>query len=67
MFAFRVYDGSDKRLNLAKVYTNNSIRVSLICLMLNSNVKNDLTLVVQTDSWAADFTCAKSFCVIRKC
>ena len=60
MFRLRVDDCSNERLYLAKIDTYDSVRVSLLCLMLNSDVKNDLAFVVQTDGWTADSTITKT-------
>ena len=64
MFRCRIDDCSNERLYLAKVYTSDLAGVSLLCFMLDSDVKDDLAFVVQTDGWTADFTYTKSFCVL---
>ena len=48
VLALRINDCSDERLNLAQVYTNDLLRLSLVYLMLDSDVKDNLALVVQS-------------------
>ena len=64
MLTFRIDNGSDKRLYLTKVNTYKLLGLSLICLVLDSDVKDNLSLVVQTDGWATNLACAESFCVL---
>lgn len=60
----RIDDGSDERLYLTKIHTNDFVGVSLLHLMLDSDVKDNPTLVIQADSWATHLTFTKSLAVL---
>ena len=61
----RIDESSDERLYLTKVHTNDFVSLSLIYLVLSSDVKDHLAFVVQTDSWATDLSFTKTLIIIR--
>ena len=56
----RVDNCSDERLYLTKIHANDFVSVSLLHFVLNSDVEDHLTLVVQSDGWAAHLSITKA-------
>ena len=56
----RIDESSHERLYLTKINTHDSLGLTGIYFVLNSDIENDLTFAVQSDGWAADLTCAES-------
>jgi hypothetical protein len=56
----RVDNGSNKRFYLTKIHANDFVSVSLLRLVLNSDVEDHLTLVVQADGWTTHLSITKA-------
>ena len=56
----RVDNCSAERLYLTKIHANDFVSVSLLHFVLNSDIKDNLTLVVQADGWTTHLSITKA-------